>query len=149
MMDTITGFLDANLHPHFTIEIYGYNPAISVKVDVLMDTGFSGFLSLPLTNWFQSGLILLSTASYTLADGKQSNTLLCLGTIKAQDDNQVIHVAPGTVSVSFNNPTALLGVDFLERIKGKLVLDLPNKRAWIEINKAQPITKPKKNAAQS
>jgi len=94
-------------------------------------------------------LILLSTASYTLADGKQSNTLLCLGTIKAQDDNQVIHVAPGTVSVSFNNPTALLGVDFLERIKGKLVLDLPNKRAWIEINKAQPITKPKKNAAQS
>jgi len=50
MMDTITGFLDANLHPHFTIEIYGYNPAISVKVDVLMDTGFSGFLSLPLTN---------------------------------------------------------------------------------------------------
>lgn len=138
-MDIITGFLDSNLHPHFTIEVFGYSPQNLVKIDAMMDTGFSGFLSLPLANCFQSALILLSTATYILADGKPSNTLLCLGTVKANDDNNIARSATGAISVSFNSPTTLLGVDFLSRINGKLVLDLPNKRAWIEIPRAKSL----------
>jgi len=140
-MDIITGFLDSNLHPHFAIEVFGYSPKYSVRIDAMMDTGFSGFLSLPLANCFQSGLILLSTATYILADGKPSNTLLCLGTVKAADDNKITRSAIGAISVSFNNPAALLGVEFLNRLHGKLILDLPNKRTWIEIPNAKLVAK--------
>lgn len=133
-MDIINGFLDKNGHPFFTIEVYGYNSQVAVKVDVMMDTGFTGFLSLPLTYCFQSGLILLSTATYTLADGSSSNTLLCMGTIRVNN----ISNFTGAISVSFNNPMALIGMDFLNKINGKLMVDTRAKIANIEFPKTIP-----------
>lgn len=132
-MDTIIGFLDSNGHPHFTIEVYGFNPNAPVKINAMMDTGFTGFLSLPLTNCFQAGLILLSTATYTLADGSPSNTLLCLGTIKTPTRNIV-----GAIAISFKSPDAIIGIDFLQKINGKLIFDMAAKTCKIEIPKILP-----------
>lgn len=87
----------------------------------MLDTGFSGFLSLPLAHAFKVGLILASTASFTLADGSTDHTLLCWGGIRIKDEEQV-----GLISVSKGND-ALIGMDFLRKFKKKLYLDCEKK----------------------
>ena len=76
------GFFNQNGHPIVPIEVYGFSDKISQKFDAMLDTGFSGFLSLPLVYALKVGLILNSTASFVFADGSVQNTLLCLGTVK-------------------------------------------------------------------
>ena len=100
------------------IEVFGYSCDVRQKFDAMLDTGFSGFLSLPLVHAFKVGLILASTASFTLADGSTDNTLLCWGGIKIGSEEQI-----GLIAVSKGND-ALIGMDFLRKFKKKLHLDV-------------------------
>lgn len=104
-------------HPIFQIEVYGFSDKFSQKFDAMLDTGFSGFLNLPLVYALKIGLILNSTASYTLADGSTQHTLLCLGSIKIGEG-----VQPGLISIS-KGSDVLIGMDFLRKFKKKLSLD--------------------------
>lgn len=111
------GFFSQNGQPIIPIEVYGFSKEVTQKFDAMLDTGFSGFLSLPLVHALKVGLILASTASFTLADGSTDHTLLCYGGIRLDDDVQV-----GLVSISKGNDV-LLGMEFLRKFKKKLSLD--------------------------
>lgn len=111
------GFFSQNGHPIIPIEVYGFSKEVTQKFDAMLDTGFSGFLSLPLVHALKVGLILSSTASFTLADGSTDHTLLCFGGIKINGDDQV-----GLISISKGNDV-LLGMEFLRKFKKKLNLD--------------------------
>lgn len=111
------GFFSQNGHPIFPIEVYGFSKEISQKFNAMLDTGFSGFLSLPLVYALKVGLILNSTASFVLADGSVQSTLLCLGSIKLNGYEQA-----GLILISKGNDV-LLGMEFLRKFKKKLVLD--------------------------
>ncbi len=123
----MNGYFNSLGHPMFKIAVYGYHPKASVQIDAMFDTGFTGFLSLPLKYCLQSGLILLSTAEYTLADNSRSSTLLCLGTVVLDNKTKVV----GTISISFKSVDTLLGMDFLRKLKGKLDVDTVNKSVKI------------------
>ncbi len=117
------GYFSLNGHPMFKISVFGHSDQWTVPVEAMLDTGFTGFLSLPLASCLRAGLILTSTADYTLADGSVNSTLLCLGTIVLEDGKRVT----GAISVSFKSRDALLGMEFLNKLGGKLELDSTSK----------------------
>lgn len=58
MTRIITGSLDKLGHPYFQLDVYGISKKNKVTVDAMFDTGFSGFLNLPLTQCLKTGLVL-------------------------------------------------------------------------------------------
>lgn len=120
------GFFNQNGHPIIPIEVYGYSKKIRQKFEAMLDTGFSGFLSLPLAHAFKVGLILASTASFTLADGSTDHTLLCFGGLKVNSEDQT-----GLISISKGNDV-LLGMEFLRKFGKKLHLDCKNNIVRLE-----------------
>lgn len=118
-MKTIDGYIK-NGHPFFRIQVYGFSQKQIVTVEALFDSGFTGFLSLPLSNCLRSALILLSTAQYTLADGSTSHTLLALRTVVVSQDVNTT----GAISISMQSNDSLLGMEFLRKIGGKLEVDV-------------------------
>src|SRR5258708_31990108 len=63
------------------IEVYGISPDVKRKITALVDTGFSGSLTLPFTEAFPLSLILTGEQSYVLADGTTSRHFVCVGTV--------------------------------------------------------------------
>jgi predicted aspartyl protease len=120
------GFFSQNGHPIIPIEVYGFSKDIAQKFEAMLDTGFSGFLSLPLVYALKVGLILNSTASFVLADGSVQHTLLCLGTIRLDGEEKI-----GLISISKGND-ALLGMDFLRKFNKRLHLDCGNNIVRLE-----------------
>lgn len=120
------GFFNQNGHPIIPIEVYGFSKDFTQKFDAMLDTGFSGFLSLPLAYAFKVGLILASTASFTLANGETDHTLLCFGGIKLNSEEQ-----PGLISISKGNDV-LLGMEFLRKFNKKLYLDCESSSVILE-----------------
>lgn len=113
------GYLNDSGHPIFKFSVYGYSKKRSVPLEAMLDTGFTGFLDLPLVYCLKAGLILVSTADYVLADNSVSSTLLCAGTIALEDGTAVV----GTISINFKSNRALLGMEFLRKTKSKLEID--------------------------
>lgn len=114
---TMDGFFNQNFHPVIPIEAYGFSKDITQKFDAIMDTGFNGFLQLPLVYALKVGLILRSTASFTLADGSVQHTILCLGTIRLNKEEQ-----SGLISISKGNDV-LIGMEFLKKFNKTLHLN--------------------------
>lgn len=119
-MDLI-GSLNNFNHPIFTIKVFGFSEKNTISVNAMLDTGFSGFLSLPLADCLRTGLILYSTATYTLADGSIDSALLCLGTIFVPTKKVI-----GAISIS-KDTNALLGMEFLKNLNATLHLSLSSK----------------------
>lgn len=118
-MKIIDGYIKFG-HPYFKIDVYGYSPKQTVSVEAMFDSGFSGFLSLPLAQCLQSALILASTANYTLADGSSQITLLAIGTVKPDSTVKVT----GAITISMTSLSTLLGMEFLNKVGGKFEIDL-------------------------
>lgn len=127
MTRIIAGSLDKLGHPHFQLGVYGISKKHSLNVDAMLDTGFSGFLNLPLAHCLKTGLVLYSTTSYKLADGRQSSTILCLGTIVLPNLQEVT----GVVSIDFNTTETLLGIEFLKKVGG--ILEINIKKSSVKI----------------
>lgn len=106
-------------HPYIKVKVYGLSPQFAKEFDALIDTGFTGFMMLPLTAALPLGLTLLSTASYTLADGSQSSSLIALGTVVY--DGQEVH-GPISLEMNASCDDALLGMDYIRQSKQMLVL---------------------------
>ncbi|MEK7103854.1 MAG: hypothetical protein AAB842_00455 [Patescibacteria group bacterium] len=75
---------------------------------------------------FKVGLILASTASFTLANGETDHTLLCFGGIKLSGEDQA-----GLISISKGNDV-LLGMEFLRKFNKKLYLDCGSNSVVLE-----------------
>lgn len=106
-----------NGHPSIQVEVYGFSKSVSHKIDAMIDTGFSGFLMLPMAYAFKLGLILHSISSFVLADGSVSPSLLCLGTIVI-DNAEIV----GLIGISEGNDI-LIGIDFLRKLKKSLYVN--------------------------
>jgi len=111
------GYFSQDKRPAFSIELYGHSRKWKIPIEAILDTGFNGFLSLPLKHCLKAGLILASTTSQTLANGQNSSTLLCWGTVLIGQKKVV-----GLISIS-SGGHALLGMEFLEKLKAKLEVD--------------------------
>jgi len=84
----------------------------------MIDTGFSGFVSLPSAAAESLGLDARATARYTMADGRSSEPFpLAEGFACIEGENYV----NGLISISANT-AAVVGMNFLRRTGKALIL---------------------------
>src|SRR5437870_11037317 len=101
------GYLDANGHPHVKIKVWGRSPQFAQEFEAMIDTGFTGFLSMPITAAFPVALTLFGTTTYTLADGSVSPKLLAFGSVELEDE-----AAHGPIVLEPNSSGLLLEWSF-------------------------------------
>lgn len=110
----------------------GGSPTIEIEVcgplqqfhsfTAIMDTGFTGFLLLPIVSAFPIGLMLHSTMRIQLADGSVQTKLTCLGQIRFDGES-----SEGIVVIEeLQNTEVLVGMDFLKRFRKQLIVDPVN-----------------------
>lgn len=87
-------------------------------VSAMIDTGFSGFLSLPLEMAFAANLSLYGTIAVQLADGVAHQKLACIGVVALDGERR-----GGFVIVEPNSDLPLVGIDFLKKFQLMLVAD--------------------------
>ncbi|HYL84237.1 MAG TPA: hypothetical protein VE263_08390 [Candidatus Angelobacter sp.] len=92
----------------------------------MVDTGFSGFLLLPILEAFPVGLILSGTTSIELADGSKQNKLTCLGQIHFGGMKKI-----GLIIIEWENTDILVGMDFLRKFEKTLVVDPTNGKVML------------------
>ena len=106
-MPILTGFFSSNSSPALKITIK--EPFTDgLEYDAILDTGFTGFLSIPLIEAIRLGLVLHGSTAVSFADGKQEYRLTARGMVVIQGESK-IGVAirePGSTEV-------LLGMGFL------------------------------------
>lgn len=119
------GSFDSNGCPTIEIEVSGpVHPA--KKVVAMVDTGFSGFLLLPILEAFPVGLILRGTMPIILADGSQQTKLTCLGQVTLDGKTEI-----GLVIIEWENTQILAGMEFLRKFRKQLIVDPVSKRVEI------------------
>lgn len=111
------GYIDFALQPKCKITVKGTRK--SVTIEAVIDTGFSGFLCIPVSIAIQIGLELFGQETVILADGSKKRQLTFIGT--ALLENKEI---PIEISLT-NADEALLGVGLLKN--KKLEIDFPAK----------------------
>lgn len=92
------------------IEVFGVSEDLKRAVTGNIDTGFSGYLSMPFVTSFPIGLILKGQQPYTLADGSVSTHLVCLGTVIYQGKSVVV-----PIDIAPSGPI-LIGVQLLKKL---------------------------------
>src|ERR1039458_1600308 len=75
------GYLDSNGHPRLTVRVSGTHPTAHAVIEAMVDTGFTGFLMLPIAQALPLGLALYGTGNYTLADGSSVTNFLAQGPV--------------------------------------------------------------------
>lgn len=130
-----TGYFNANQDPCIDIEVS--NPLDwKQKLCCLIDTGFTGFLSIPMFTAFPIGLLLSGTMRLTLADGSTQFRLTCLGKANLDGEAQV-----GVIIIEPSSDQVLLGMDFPRKFNMQLVVDPVN--STVELRKtAAPVAAP-------
>jgi len=106
-----TGFFDSSGAPRLKISIYGYAKATAREFDAIVDTGFSGFISIPIIDAFPLGLILAGTTTTILADGSQSFKLTAFGTASVSEEQQVGIIL---LNLGTGPSDVLVGMEFLK-----------------------------------
>jgi predicted aspartyl protease len=104
-------------HPYVDVLVSPDGNASS-KLSALIDTGFSGFLSVPVMTASLMGLKAHATARYTLANGKPSDPIPLAYGYACLEGDQFVR---GLISFSEHTST-VVGVDFLFRCGKALLL---------------------------
>jgi clan AA aspartic protease len=111
-MDIWTGFLDKSGSPALKISISGPIPNSEQEFDAVIDTGFTGFVSMPLLKAFPLGLLLYGTTEVTLADGSNAVKLTAKGAVKIGGRMEI-----GVIILEPSSGDVLLGMDFLTKFE--------------------------------
>ena len=113
-----TGFLDDAGHPHIKIKVWGLSADFGQEFEAMIDTGFTGYLMLPLVQALPLALTLFGTTTCTLADGSQSPKLSAIGNIDHDGE-----VTSGIIVLEGNASSGpLVGMGFLRKSSKVLVL---------------------------
>jgi predicted aspartyl protease len=114
-MPSWIGFLDNSGTPCLRITVKGpFNPG--QEFDAVIDTGFSGFLAMPLVQAFPLGLILYGTTTVTLADGSSNFKLTAQAMVMGE-----VH-AIGIAILEPSSTEILIGMEFLKTFNRVLFL---------------------------
>jgi predicted aspartyl protease len=105
------GFFDRSGSPALKIKIRGPF-AQPVEFDAIIDTGFTGFISMPLLRALPLGLMLYGTVSVELADGSKSTKLTARGLAEVESDSEV-----GVIVLEPAASDILIGMAFLRIFK--------------------------------
>lgn len=104
-----TGFFDQARNPCVKIRLSGaFSGEDAPAFDAIVDTGFTGFVAMPLIRAFPLGLPLLGTTTVTLADGQSHTKLLAqtFATVGERSNYGLVILEPSSTEV-------LVGMDFL------------------------------------
>jgi predicted aspartyl protease len=112
-----TGSLDKSGSPTLKISIHGFSPDHAQEFDAVIDTGFTGFIAMPLVRAFPLGLILFGTTTVVLADGSTKYKLTALGTAVKEGQDQA-----GVIILDESSNDILIGMDFLRKFQKVLML---------------------------
>src|SRR5690242_13746171 len=113
-----TGYFDKNFNPCLKITLSGAFPGPGKEFEAIIDTGFTGFVSIPLIQAFPLGLPLFGTTRLTLADGSTSDRLTALGrlTLLGQQTRE------GLVILEQSSTEVLVGMGFLRAFELALII---------------------------
>jgi|HubBroStandDraft_1064217.scaffolds.fasta_scaffold222910_1 hypothetical protein len=116
------GYLDRLGHPVLAIRVTGTNPTAHLDVDAMIDTGFTGFLQLPIAQALPLGLVLCAESEFSLADGSSVTNFIAKGKVTTRPPTdshaQARPTAPETVEgfIVLGGDGALLGMEFLRSL---------------------------------
>ena len=116
---SMVGPILSSSSPTIQIELWGiWGPPKSPEFyEAVVDTGFTGGVSIPILRALPLGLALFSTANFTLADGSTDSTLLCLGMARMGTEER------STVFSLSKGNEILVGTEFLSDFGAKFELD--------------------------
>lgn len=103
--------------PVIKIQIAGAFPTSAIDFEATVDTGFTGFISMPIMSALPLGLPLYGTTTVQFADGKTSTrfTAFGLATLGAETEGGVVILEPSTTEV-------LVGMQFLSRFNKSVLM---------------------------
>ena len=129
----------------------GTNPNQHTDEEALVDTGFTGFLMLPVSKALPLGLVLDGAAVYTLADGSNLNCFGargCFGRTCPRLGGSVSGEEKAQGAIVLGGDNTVVGMDFLRRLNkllvtGKIVALLDHEifEDWIK-SLTQPLQPP-------
>lgn len=90
-----------------------------INVPALIDTGFDGYLALPISTAMSLGLKLIDTVIITLADGSTRQELVFGGKVKIGDESKISYI------LLTAGETALVGTQLLKDFT--LSIDFPDR----------------------
>ena len=99
------------------VEVYGVIEDLIKPFKARLDTGFDGYLSLPLVDSFSLALILKGTQSYTIADGSEKVNLVCFGNVKCGEKSVIV-----PIDISAKSPI-LIGAALLKEFGYEITID--------------------------
>jgi clan AA aspartic protease len=91
-----------------------------LEYDAVLDTGFTGFVSIPLSEAIRLGLVLYGTTSVSFANGETSFPLTASGKVSVQAEEKI-----GVAILEWDSTEVLLGMAFLRQF-GKVLLVTKN-----------------------
>lgn len=93
-----------------------------MEYEAILDTGFTGFLSMPLIEAIRNGLVLHGTTTVSFADGSSDNyRLTAQGQVKVDNESKI-----GVVVLEPSSRELLLGMAFLRQF-GKVLVVAQNR----------------------
>ena len=115
-MSAWTGFFSKSGSPCLKLTLRGVF-GNKQEFEAVIDTGFSGFVSIPLLKAFPLGLVLVGITSVVLADGSTTYRLmaLCEASVGGEEGIDVAILEPKSQEV-------LVGMQFLTRLKKRLTV---------------------------
>lgn len=103
----IEGVVNANYEPVITLTVQG--PSGQTRdIDAVVDTGFNGFLTLPITLVAELGLPYVSIGRATLADGSEIS-------YDVHDVTVLWDAQPRVIEAAVADTTPLVGMMLLDR----------------------------------
>ncbi len=130
------GKINGRTSPTIEIEFSGPIVGAPIRVTAIVDTGFTGSVSIPIQQALPLGLMLFSTATFTLADGSKEDTFLCLGRAKVEGVER-----PVVFSLT-KGSDILVGTEFLATFKAHFELDYQTGNLKLVVQIAQSPSAP-------
>jgi predicted aspartyl protease len=112
---TVRGYLAASGCPAILLRIQGATS--SIEVEAVVDTGFNGFLRVPIVQAIPIGLLLDGTSFATYADGRSELNLTAKLEVMLGSESR-----KGTALLDFSGGEVLAGISFLQEFRKSLVL---------------------------
>ncbi len=130
------GHFDRQGNPCTQVELQGLDGRKHALDDVVIDTGFSGFLQVPKSVAAVIGLIDGPTVESTLADNRKITMETAYGTVDFQRYSR-----RGVIMLSEALPRVLVGMDFLRIFRLALVILPPSEVALIDQDLVSGLTR--------